>query len=54
VWLGIFKDNQMLETGFTPVAERSQQALTVTGLLRSAPEFLILDPTARSRLRWLP
>ena len=54
VWLGIFKDNQMLENEFAPVAERSLQSLSATGLLRAAPELVILDPTHRSRLRWLP
>jgi hypothetical protein len=54
VWLGILKDNQMLEAGFTPVAERALQLLSATGLLRGAPELVILDPTPRSRLRWLP
>jgi hypothetical protein len=53
VWLGIVKDNKMLETQFTPLAERSLQSLSATGLLRSAPELVILDPTPRSRLRWL-
>ncbi len=54
VWLGILKDNQMLETGFTPLAERSLQSLSATGLLRGTPELVVLDPTPRSRLRWLP
>ena len=54
VWLGILKDNQMLETEFTPAAERSLPSLTATGLLRGAPETVVLDPTPRSRLRWLP
>ena len=54
VWLGILKDNQMLERDFTPVAERSLQSLSATGLLRGAPELVVLDPTHRSRLRWLP
>jgi hypothetical protein len=53
VWLGIVKDNQALETQFTPLAERSAQSLSATGLLRGAPELIILDPTRRSRLRWL-
>jgi hypothetical protein len=54
VWLGILKDNQMLETGFTPAAERSLQSLSATGLIRGTPELIVLDPTRRSRLRWLP
>jgi flavin-binding protein dodecin len=53
VWLGIVKDNQTLEAQFTPLAERSLQSLSATSLLRGAPELVILDPTRRSRLRWL-
>src|SRR5580704_9363764 len=54
VWLGVLKDNQMLENEFNPLAERSFQSLSATGLIRGAPESVVLDPTRRSRLRWLP
>jgi hypothetical protein len=53
VWLGILKDNQMLENEFTPLAERSLPSLSATGLIRGTPELVVLDPTHRSRLRWL-
>ncbi len=53
VWLGVIKDNQALDAQFTPLAERSSQSLSATGLLRGAPELVILDPTRRSRLRWM-
>ncbi|MBO0695643.1 MAG: NIPSNAP family protein [Verrucomicrobia bacterium] len=53
VWLGIVKDNETLETQLIPLAEHSMQPLLATGLLRSTPELVILDPTRRSRLRWL-
>jgi hypothetical protein len=53
VWLGIVKDNKILETQFASLAERSTQTLSATGLLRGAPELVILDPTHRSRLRWM-
>lgn len=53
VWLGILKDNQMLENDFTPLVERSLQSLTATGLLRGTPELVILDPTHGSRFRWV-
>ena len=53
VWLGIFRDNKMVEKEFAPVAERSLSSLSATGLLRTAPQLVILDPTHRSRLRWL-
>jgi NIPSNAP len=54
LWLGILKDNKMLETEFSPLAERSLPSLSATGLLRGTPELIVLDPTPRSRLRWLP
>jgi len=54
VWLGILKDNQILENDFTPLADRSVQSLSATGLLRGTPELIVLNPTHRSRLRWLP
>jgi hypothetical protein len=53
VWLGIVKDSPTLDARFTPLAERSSPSLSATGLLRSAPELVILDPTRRSRLRWV-
>lgn len=53
VWLGIVKDNKDLETRFIPLADRSAKTLSATNLLRAAPELLILEPTRRSRLRWL-
>jgi hypothetical protein len=53
VWLGIVKDNKTLETQFASLAERTALSLSATGLLRSAPELVILDPTHRSRLRWM-
>lgn len=54
VWLGILKDNQALEKSFMPVAEDSASSFSATGLLRGTPELVILDPTSRSRMRWLP
>ncbi|MGA7919891.1 MAG: hypothetical protein WCA38_09470 [Candidatus Acidiferrales bacterium] len=54
VWLGIVKDNQMLENDFTRLADQSTQSFSSSGLLRSSPELVVLDPTPRSRLRWLP
>jgi hypothetical protein len=54
VWLGIIKNDEVLKTRFNPLAERSSQSLFATGLLRGAPELVIMDPASRSRLRWLP
>jgi hypothetical protein len=53
VWLGVIKDNQTLDSRFNPLVEHSVQSLSATNLLRAAPELVILDPTRRSRLRWL-
>jgi hypothetical protein len=53
VWLGIVEDSHALDAEFIPLAERCSPSLSATGLLRSAPEVVILDPTHRSRLRWL-
>jgi hypothetical protein len=52
VWLGIVKDHKTLQARLTPLAERSMEPLSATGLLRTTPELVILDPTRRSRLRW--
>lgn len=54
VWLGILKDNQALQTRFDPLRESADKAFIATGMLRSDPEIVILDPTKRSRLRWFP
>ena len=54
VWLGLAKDDQLLDSKFNPLAERAAKELAAGGLLRAEPETVILDPTRRSRLRWLP
>ena len=53
VWLGVVENDKALEAKFNPLTERSQKTLFATGLLRSEPEVVILDPTPRSRLRWI-
>lgn len=52
IWLGIVENHQKLDQ-FKLLAEHVLPSLSATGLLRGAPEMLILDPTPRSRLRWL-
>ena len=52
VWLGVVEDEEMLKS-ITRLAESTQQSLYATGLLRSMPEVVLLDPTRRSRLRWI-
>jgi hypothetical protein len=53
VWLGIVEDDAALKQ-FEPLASQAERALTDSGMLRGAPERLVLDPTPRSRLRWSP
>ena len=54
VWLGIFEDSARLRATFNPVAERMLRQLNASGLVRGTPETLVLGPTRRSRMRWLP
>jgi hypothetical protein len=54
VWLGLVEDDARLQTRLDPLLERSSQSISNTGWLRGAPERVVLDPTRRSRLRWLP
>ena len=54
VWLGVLKDEQGLEASFGPLVRRSLEPLMATGLLRVAPELIVMDPAQRSRLRWFP
>lgn len=53
VWLGLFGDDETRQSRFAPLENRALQSLAATGLLRGAPESVVLDPTPRSRLRWL-
>jgi hypothetical protein len=53
VWLGLAENDHALKTGFVPLSERRLLHLFATGLLRRPPEEIVLDPSARSRLRWL-
>jgi hypothetical protein len=54
VWLGVAKDDATLTHVLEPLVDRAVPALTATGLLRGAPEWVVMDPTHRSRLRWWP
>jgi hypothetical protein len=53
VWLGILQDDHALDSAFSPLADQSARELEGSGLLRGAPELVVLDPASRSRLRWL-
>ena len=54
VWLGILHDNQTLQRVFIPVTQQIAGTLGASVHLRGAPELIVLDPTPRSRMRWLP
>lgn len=54
VWLGVLEDDKQFKTQFEPLANHSSESLAATGLLRSSTELVVMDPTPRSRLRWLP
>jgi len=52
VWLGLFADDETRRARFSELENRALQSLAAGGLLRAAPESVVLDPTPRSRLRW--
>jgi len=52
LWLGIVENEPSLKS-FTHLLENTQPSFETTGLLRASPEIVILDPTKRSRLRWI-
>jgi hypothetical protein len=53
VWLGVVEDERMLQS-LEPLAARAAAAWATAGLLRGAPELVVLEPSNRSRLRWRP
>jgi len=53
VWLGVVKDDAILEHELQPLVDRSGSTLSAIGALRGTPEWVVMDPTHRSRLRWL-
>ena len=54
VWLGVVRDDATLNKRLVPRLASTGQSLLASGLLRGAPERVVMDPTPRSRLRWLP
>jgi hypothetical protein len=54
VWLGVVKDDATLEHLLQPLVDRAVPTLRATGFTRGAPEWVVMDPTHRSRLRWWP
>ncbi|MGB3269308.1 MAG: NIPSNAP family protein [Rhodanobacter sp.] len=54
VWLGVVRDNTTLDERLAPRLTAVEQSLVAGGALRGTPERVVMDPTPRSRLRWLP
>lgn len=54
VALNIVRDASVLKNTFDPLLAHTKEELTGSGMLRRAPEVLVLDPAKQSRLRWLP
>lgn len=53
VWVGVLRDEQILETFFRPAAERVTRELRDQLPLRGEPELIVMNPAPASRLRWL-
>jgi hypothetical protein len=53
VALHILRDESVLRQTFDPLLAQTKRELTASGMLRRAPEVLVLHPAPRSRLRWL-
>ena len=53
VWLGVVESGAAAGR-FESLASQVERSLEGTGMLRGAPERLVLAPTPRSRLRWWP
>jgi hypothetical protein len=54
VWLGVVRDSTTLNERLAPRLAAVEQSLVAGGALRGTPERVVMDPTPRSRLRWLP
>jgi hypothetical protein len=52
--LHILRDQSVLKETFNARLARTKEDLQASGMLRRAPEVLILDPARLPRLRWLP
>jgi len=53
VWLGVVRDAAALDRQLASRLDAVEQSLAASGLLRGKPERVVMDPTPRSRLRWL-
>lgn len=53
VWLGVVRDDTTLLEHLAPKLDQVERELSSTGLTRAPTERQVMDPTPRSRLRWL-
>lgn len=53
VWLGVVRDDATLSKHLAPKLDQVEKELTASGLTRAPTERQVMDPTPRSRLRWL-
>ena len=53
LWLGIVRDDNALKTQVMPAVDQSVRSLNLSPLLRGPAELIVLDPTPRSRMRFL-
>jgi hypothetical protein len=54
LWLGIVPDESVADRRLAPLGARAAGRLSENDDLRRAPEWIVLQPTAQSRLRWRP
>jgi hypothetical protein len=53
VWLGVVRDDTTLSKHLAPQLDEVEKELGASGLTRAPAERQVMDPTPRSRLRWL-
>jgi len=53
VWLGVVRDDATLSKHLAPKLDQVEQELAASGLTSAPTERQVMDPTPRSRLRWL-
>jgi hypothetical protein len=54
VWIGVVSDDVSARARVTDEMERAAHTLAESSLLQAAPETIVMAPTQRSRLRWVP
>lgn len=54
VWVGVISDDPSIRDRIIAQMQRSGRALAEASLSQGTPETIVMTPTARSRLRWMP